>query len=101
MANRRLTWGWPDVGPRQAELDHAIIDLRVDESLPWDQQDIVPYVDGEEPSLLLIDVNPGTFFYRCTIVDIEGQTDVDPAEIEITGASDRPGQALNFAATDE
>jgi hypothetical protein len=101
MANRRLTWGWPTVSSRQAPLKHAVIDLRVDPSLPWDFQDTVNYVEGEVPELLLLDVNPGQFFYRCTIVDIEDQTDPSPVVISIVGAYDPPGSAVNFTATDE
>ena len=101
MANRLLQFDWPDVGPRQAALKHAIIDLRVDESLPWDFQDTVPHVDGEPSAALeLLDVNPGRFIYRCTIVDVEDQPDLNPAETEISGAYDPPGSALNFTATD-
>ena len=101
MADRLLSFDWPDVGPRQAALKHAIIDLRVDESLPWDFQDTVLYVDGDTgASLELLDVNPGRFIYRCTIVDVEDQTDLNPAETEITGASEPPGSALNFTALD-
>lgn len=102
MANRRLTWGWPEVGPRQAPLAHALIDLRVDPSLPWDNQDVVEYQDGAlTGELLLIDVNPGTFYYRCTIVDDRGTPDALPAVIEVSGAYDAPGSAVNFTATDE
>lgn len=99
MANRRLTWGWPDVGPRQAALSHATIDLRVDPSIPWDLQDTV---DASGPGeLLLIDVNPGQFYYRCTIFDVEGTPDESPAETSIIGAYDPPGSAVNFTAADE
>lgn len=98
MANRRLTWTLPNVSGRQAAISHTRIDFRVDPSLPWTTQDNVP-ADGVQ-ELLFLDVNPGTFYYQATVVDVEGQ-EGPPVETSAFLQYDPPGSVTDFIATDE
>jgi hypothetical protein len=86
------------VGARPAALDYVRIAFRVDESLPWTEPDRVASDSPQE--LLFVDVQPGPFFYRATVVDVEG-TEGAPAETSAFLAFDPPGTVQNFKATDE
>lgn len=98
MTDRTLSWILPNVSPRQAAIDHTIIDFRVDESLPWTVQDNVAS-DGPQ-QLVLVNVMPGRFIYRATVVDAGGQPGPS-VEIEITNnAYDPPGSVESFTAVD-
>ena len=98
MSNVRLTWDLPVVSARQAAISHTIIDFRVDPTLPWTLQDTVDVAAIQE--LLFVDVQPGAYFYRATVVDVDGVSGL-PVETSITVAFDPPGAVTNFIATEE
>lgn len=98
MANRRLAWTLDPITARQAPIAGVEISLRVDPSLPWDVQDTI--LPEEPQELLLIDVPPGTFYYRAVIVDNQGNRGGD-AEVSAFGLYDPPGVVSNFTVTEE
>lgn len=98
MSNVRLTWTLPPVTPRQYSIDYTRIEFRVSDTLPWTEQDVVPASNPQE--LLFVDVQPGSFFYRATVVDTEGN-EGPPVETSIVLAFDPPGSVTDFIATEE
>ena len=99
MTDRVLRWTLPDVGPRQAELEHTIIDFRADPSLVWTAFDPISVV-GEQ-KFELFDVAPGSMFYRFTAVDVEGTPDPNPPEVTADIVPfDPPGSITGITITD-
>ena len=98
MTNMRLTWDLPNVSIRQAPIQHTVIDFRVDPTLPWAMQDTVAAAAVQE--LLFVDIQPGSYFYRATVVDADGVSGA-PVETQATVAFDPPGIVTNLTATEE
>lgn len=97
MTDRTLTWDLPQVSARQAPILHTRIDFRTDTDLPWTTQDTIA-ADAPQ-QLVFADVQPGTFFYRATVVDVDMQ-EGEPVETAANLAFDPPGSVSNFTATD-
>ena len=98
MSNVRLTWTLPSVGATQREIEHTRIEFRVDGAPQWTEQTLVPTDVAQE--LLFQDVAPGTYFYRATVVDIDGNEGA-PAETQVDVPYDPPGTVVDFAGSIE
>ncbi len=98
MSDVRLSWTLPVVTSRQRPIDHVRIELRADASLPWTEQDQVPASDPQE--LLLADVAPGDWFYRATVVDIDGE-EGSPEGTTASLGFDAPDSVTGLTATVE
>ena len=99
MSDRKLNWVLPNVSARQHPIAGVEIAFRVDASLPWTVQTIVP-ASKDPQELLFADVPVGEMFYRAVVIDAVGARGND-AIISATGDYDIPGSVTNFTATEQ
>lgn len=97
MSDVRLSWNLPELTSRQLRIAHIRVDFRVDDSLPWTEQDTVPADAVQE--LLFSDVAPGTYFYRVTVVDIADAEASNFVSADV--AFDDPSAVVNLQAVVE
>lgn len=97
MSDVLLTWELQTPTSRQRPVDYVRIDVRVDESLPWAEQDRVDPASAQE--LLFSDVSPGTYYYQVTVVDIDGVESPNPPSVSASVAFDAPLDVINLAVS--
>jgi len=97
MSNILLTWELQAPTSRQRPYDYVRVDTRVDESLPWTEQDRVDPAGAQE--LLFSDVAPGTYYYQVTVVDVDGTESPNPPSVDAVIDFDAPLDVINLIAT--
>lgn len=94
MSDVLLSWELQNPTSRQRPVDYIRVDYRVDESLPWTEQDRIS-PDGPQ-ELLFSDVAPGTHYYRVTVVDIDGVESPNPPTTQASIDFDAPFDVINL-----
>ncbi len=96
MANVRLTWALPPVTGRQRPIRETKIEFRALGIQQWTEQDrVAPDVAQE---LVFVDVAPGDYEYRGTVVDVDGK-EGPPETTTASVPFDGPGSITSFTAT--
>jgi hypothetical protein len=96
MSNVLLTWVLPPVSLRQRAILHTKIEFRAVGVVEWTLQDTVSPDVAQE--LRFVDVPPGDWEYRGTVVDVDGVWGA-PATASVAVPFDAPGVITSFTAT--
>lgn len=94
MSSIQLTWVLPTPTSRQRDIAGVRIEGRVSEELPWTELNVV---DAPETSLLLQDISPGDWTFRCIVLDVAGVPS-PPIEASTSLDFDPPSPVSSFTA---